>query len=161
MKNGIINLFGMAILAVLCGCGRHLDVTVVFKNRIIAAALNAKASKLYPENGGWRFDGENRTQIYVVYGTKPDALRGTVKYVWVSEPGAVYAKRRDFYAAYFANEKKTVCPEALKLARQTGEAALKKTLFGRVKCGVYPMAMARPCGQMEIRIFPARTKPKK
>ncbi len=116
---------------------------------------NAEAVKLFPENGGFRFNCGKNKSVYVTYGTFNDPLKGSIKSIMLNDSSkGLYGTTEMLYPAYYANtkNKNTQCEQAKKLKRKTGEKIFNLNFFQEIEYNTYKLRMSKPCGMLFFTI---------
>jgi len=151
---GKITMKKIIILALVfaCHCGSKVSVELTFDGAAIDSCAAAEIKKLSPGDGGFRFLCDARKSIYVTYDTS-DAKDGTIKSVSLQSD----TQQKEFLPAVYSSARGTEkCASAKALARKSGEAPFATDMAGNPKHGSYELAMAKPCGNLTIKIAAAQ-----
>jgi hypothetical protein len=138
--------FTLALLAAaLLGCGEPRSaIEVRFGGEKLYACDDASVSELTPKPGGWAFKCGDGSSVYFVYETEDTPAKGTIETVTITPVKGTEQVLTDLRS--IADEPGVDCPSA-----KADRGADAFPAGGRgVKAGSYTLAMARPCGSLEV-----------
>jgi hypothetical protein len=133
------------LAAALLGCGEQRSaIEVHLRGEKIYACDDAIVSELTPKPGGWAFKCRDASSIYFVYETEDTPAKGTIERVTIMRAKGDENPLTELRS--IADEPGVVCPSA---NADRGADALPTGGRG-VKAGSYTLAMASPCGPLEV-----------
>jgi hypothetical protein len=132
------------IAVVLLGCGEpRAGIEVRFDDEVLFQCDDASVSELTPKAGGWAFKCGDGSSVYFVYETADTPAKGTIETITIT-PVEGSSKSTDLRVV--ADEPGIDCPSA---KADRGADAFPTGTRGP-KPGSYTMALARPCGALEV-----------
>jgi hypothetical protein len=135
----------MLVAGAMLGCGEPRSaIEVHFGGEKIYACEDAGVSELTPKPGGWAFKCRDGSSIYFVYETEDTPAKGTIERVTIDRAKGDEHPLTELWS--IADEGGGECPSA-----KADRGADAFPTGGRgVKAGSYTLAMAQPCGALEV-----------
>ncbi len=133
----------LLIAAALLGCGEpRAGIELRFDGEVKYQCDDASVSELTPKPGGWAFKCGDGSSAYFVYETADTPAKGTIETITITpKDGAAQPDLR-----VLADEAAGECPSA-KADRGADAFPTRGP-----KTGTYTIALAQPCGPLEVVI---------
>lgn len=136
----------LLIATALLGCSEpRAAIEVRLDGEVLFECADASVSELTPKPGGWAFKCGDGSSVYFVYETTDTPAKGTIETITIT-PVEGGSKPTDLHV--LADKPGIDCPSA---KAERGADAFPAGRRGP-KPGSYTMALAQPCGSLEVVI---------
>lgn len=134
------------IAVALLGCGEpRAAIELRFDGEVLFQCDDASVSELTPKPGGWAFKCGDGSSAYFIYETADTPAKGTIETITITPKGGA-EQQPDLRV--LADAATSECPSAK--ADRGGEPF--PTAGRGPKPGTYTIALAQPCGPLEVVI---------